>query len=157
MFFSRLNRPKTIPVVFGSGENPIFQEQKVDGVMTLVQIGTEPIAPMVNAYRDQCDIYKLIERYSSGDLTALNRRVGQYIDITGLPHSVAEAQQALIDVKANFDKLPDNIRAKFDNDVETYIDKVSHGSLNDFFALMDWKYPQPVVESVKGDSSDESK
>lgn len=56
-----------------------------------------------------------------GDLEVLNAMRGQYIDTTGMPSTLAEAQQKIIDLKYEFSQLPKDIRKEFDYSEEKYI------------------------------------
>ena len=46
---------------------------------------------------------------------------GVFEDITNCPASIAEAQQYIIDAKEEFEKLPKDIKAKFEYNAEMYI------------------------------------
>ena len=50
---------------------------------------------------------------------------GLYTDITNCPSSIAEAQQYIIEAKKEFDKLPKNIKAKFEYNPELYVAEMS--------------------------------
>lgn len=142
--FSRFNRPKTIPAPIGSGMEPVFEERIVDGINQLVKVGENPISPMIQEYAEETKVYNILARYKRGDITALNQRPGQYIDVVGMPSTLAEAQQKLRDVEEQFSRLPLEIRQKFNNNVNEYIDIVSHGTVEDVAGILGVVSPQPV-------------
>lgn len=127
-FYSRLNRPKTISPAVGDGTAPVFEKRLVDGHYRLVETGKTNLFDFVQASKEDTLIYNLIDRYVRGDVTALSQRVGQYLDVVGLPSTLAEAQQLMIDVQNKFDHLDSDIKAKFDNSVSVYVNSIAKSS-----------------------------
>lgn len=137
-FFSRLNRPETIPHPVGDGTVPIYEEFVEDGHRVLKETGRDNLFDYVQASKDECDIYNILARYQRGDVDVLNRRQGQYLDVVGLPTNMAEAHQLMIDVERKFNSLDPEIRKKFDNSVDVFVDKVAHSDeagLRDLFGI----------------------
>ena len=66
-------------------------------------------------------IENIIRRAVEGDYNALHTMNGIFTDITNCPSSIAEAQQYIIDAKGRFDKLPKEIKQKFEYNSELYI------------------------------------
>ncbi len=93
----------------------------IDGRRKLIADNPKPIYEMIQASREQCEIERIVKRALGGDLTALNAIEGQYIDITGAPQSLAQAQQIIINAKRDFDMLDAETKKKFDNNVEIFI------------------------------------
>ena len=93
----------------------------LDGRRTLVLDDPKPIYDMIQAHRDETEIERIVKRAMQGDMSVLNAMAGQYMDISGAPNSLAEAQQVIINAKRDFDKLDPEIRKKFDNNVEIFI------------------------------------
>lgn len=137
-FFSRLNRPATIPHPVGDGTAPIYEEFVEDGHRVLKETGRDNLFDYVQASKDDCDIYNIIARYQRGDVNVLARRQGQFLDVVGLPTNMAEAHQLMIDVERKFNALDPEIRKKFDNSVDVFVDKVVHSDeagLRDLFGI----------------------
>lgn len=80
---------------------------------------------LIQANREQCEIDNIIRRAVEGDYNALNAVNGIYTDITNCPSSIAEAQQFIIEAKKEFDKLPKEIKSKFEFNPEIYIAEMS--------------------------------
>lgn len=79
----------------------------------------------IDSYKDECDIQNIIKR-ASFDPTLWEKYnydlgSGEITDITGMPGNLAEAQQLMIDVEQNWDKLPREIKSKFNNDFDLFI------------------------------------
>ena len=93
----------------------------LDGRRKLVKDNPKPIYEMIQASREQCEIERIVKRAMQGDMSVLNAMQGQYIDITGAPKSLAEAQQIIINAKYQFENLDVETKKKFDNNVEIFI------------------------------------
>ena len=92
-----------------------------DGVRELIKDKEVAIYDLIQSHREECEIENIIRRAVEGDYNALNAINGVFEDITNCPASIAEAQQYIIDAKAEFEKLPKDIKAKFEYNAEMYI------------------------------------
>ena len=93
----------------------------LDGRRKLLKDNPKPIYEIIQASREQCEIERIVRRAMQGDTNVLNAMQGQYIDITGAPKSLAQAQQIIINAKYDFEKLDTETKKKFDNNVEVFI------------------------------------
>lgn len=91
-----------------------------DGHETLEVIGKHNLYDEIQSHKDFTDIHIIVDRFKNGDLTALNRRVGSFMDITDFPHNYAEMLQSFIDARKVFDELPADKRSKF-GDFDTFL------------------------------------
>ena len=92
-----------------------------EGVRELIKDKEVAIYDLIQSHREECEIENIIRRAVEGDYNALNAVNGVFEDITNCPASIAEAQQYIIDAKAEFEKLPKDIKAKFEFNAEMYI------------------------------------
>lgn len=127
-FFSRTNRPPTVVPPIGDGTAPVYEEFFENGQYDLRETGKENLFDFVQASKEETLVYNIIERYRRGDLTALSQRVGQFIDVVGMPTNLAEAHQVMLDVQRKFETLAPDVKSKFDNDVNVFVDVVSHST-----------------------------
>ena len=93
----------------------------LDGKRVLKADNEKPIYEMIQAYREETEIERIVKRAMQGDISVLYAMEGQYMDLTGVPKSLAEAQQIIINAKRDFDKLDPEVRSKFNNNVEVFI------------------------------------
>lgn len=93
----------------------------IDGRRKLLKDNPRPIYEMIQAHREECEIERIVKRALNGDVSALNAIEGQYLDITGAPKNLAQAQQIIINAKRDFDKLDVETKKKFENNVEIFI------------------------------------
>lgn len=100
--------------------NPIKKVYKPqvnkDGSITLVHDGYVNTDEEIQSYAESVDIENVIARYLNGDISALNKHIGQYGDFTNMPKTYAEVLQMQIDARNVFDGLPSEIKEKFNND-----------------------------------------
>ncbi len=96
------------------------------GVRTLVHDKEVAIYDLIQESKEECEIERIVKRAIEGDWNVLNAVNGMYADITNCPSSLAEAQQFIIDAKTDFDSLPKEIKAKFNNNAEEYIAEMSN-------------------------------
>lgn len=83
--------------------------------------GTHDIYESIQSYAEECKIENILARAAAGDEDILNQRQGFYADITDTPRNLAEAQKAILKLKQGFDELPAEIREKFDNSAEAFV------------------------------------
>lgn len=130
IFFSRCNRPTTKVPPIGDGTAPVYEEifDSETGEYRLIQSGSDNLYEFVQSSKEESLVYNIIAKYQRGDLNALNSRVGQFLDVVGMPTNLAEAHATILDVERKFNSLSSDIRSKFDNDINVFIDVVSHAT-----------------------------
>ena len=111
-----------------------------DGRRELIKDREVPIFDQIQSYKDDCEIENIIRRAIEGDYNALNQRKGNYIDITGVPTSLAQAQQMIIEIKQKFNELPKEIKAQFDYNPEVYVAEFGSDS---------WAEKTGIAEAIK--------
>ncbi|QCS36210.1 minor capsid protein [Capybara microvirus Cap1_SP_162] len=110
---------------FTPGGSKIVMEHReeigLDGKRKLIHDRAVNIYDLIQSSRESCEIENILRRAAEGDYNILNIVNGQYLDVTDAPSSLAEAQKFVIRAKTEFDELPKEIRAKFENNAEIYI------------------------------------
>lgn len=76
---------------------------------------------IIQSHKDECNFEKIIRRAIEGDPNALNIMEGHYIDITDAPRTLMESQNMMLKAKADFEKLPKDMKQKFDYDYHNYM------------------------------------
>lgn len=126
-FFSRFNRPVTVPVPTGTEFDKtynIFVDEK--GKRKLRCVGETNRYEKIQAHKEECLVENILAK-STLDPSVLNKTSGLYFDTTTLPKTLAEAQNAIIQIQGEFDKLDAETKLKFDNSVEKYV--MQYGTL----------------------------
>lgn len=96
-------------------------KMKTDGKRILIPDQEYPIYEIIQAHREETEIERIVKRATEGDISVLNAMNGVYADITDAPSSLAEAQALIIDAKNEFEKMPTEIKEKFNNNSEEYV------------------------------------
>lgn len=98
---------RTVPVY-----SPVVKE---DGQIELIQKGEHDLYAEIQSHKDSVDINRIIQRYSNGDVSALQAKVTQYLDVTEMPKTYAEMLNTVIAGEKFFAELPADVKDKFDN------------------------------------------
>lgn len=116
------HRAKTIPANPGSPTEPEYM-MLIDenGHKCLKQTGETNTYNLIQESLEQTKIENIMKRAEAGDPFAINVMNGQYMDVTDVPNTLAEAQNFVIQATQEFEKLPIDIRRKFDMSAEKYI------------------------------------
>lgn len=124
------------------------------GHIELVESGRENLYEYIQSFKDSVDINVLFERFQKGDTSVLERfsqKQGFFADITEIPKTYAGVLNQLLAVEDYFNKLPADIRSKFDNSLSVFISGIGSSDFADKLGLVsDQKTVEKSVE-VKGD------
>ena len=93
--------------------SPVVNE---DGTIDLIESGKENLDEYIGSFAESCDIEVLIKRFTAGEIGVFNQRPAMYGDYTDMPKSFAEFLQLQIDSEKQYNALPADVKAKFDND-----------------------------------------
>ena len=89
----------------------------------------------INSFRSTTELKEIFKRYMAGDTSVLEKRVGDYLDIVGCPESLLDAQLMLKNGEVLWNKLPADIKEKYDNNVELFINAAVSGKLYEDFNI----------------------
>lgn len=97
-------------------------EHKINeyGEKHLEQTGEKNIYAEIQTYLEESKIENAINRVIAGDVSAL-RPDGNYIDCTTMPKNLMEAQQIIQDMSNIWQKLPIELRSKYNHSVEEFV------------------------------------
>lgn len=145
-FYSRNNLPKTIAqpkckkIV-----NEYKKEVQKNGSVKAVVTGKTNIYEKIQASKNDCLVYNILDRFKNGDVSVLNARKGEYGDFTEAPKTLVESQQRLIDAEHYFMSLPLDVRKEFNHSVVDFLDSVGNGTVTQRHAYFT---PPKVVEDA---------
>lgn len=124
-FYTATNRPKRIPTPAGDAYLEIFQEEIIkDGKKELVCIGKTNIWEKIQEDKEKTEIQNVLQAVAIGDLSVLKKQEPQYIDATTLPKNLMEANNIVLKAKQEFEKMPLEIKEKFDHSAEVYVNTI---------------------------------
>lgn len=143
-FFSRYARPLVTPVPTGTEFDKTYNVYIDDnGKKALRCNGETNRFAKVQSHKEECLIENILAR-ATMDPSILEKGGGLYFDSTTMPKTLAEAQNAILQIQQEFDKLPLETRQKFDMSVEKYVDQ--YGTLPWAEALGRIKKEEPITE-----------
>lgn len=148
-FGSRFNRTKETEGSEVGRPEIETREISIDktGHKSLIITGKTNVYDRIQAALEETKIENIIRRATLGDPTALAAIEGQYLDISDAPKTLAEAQNLIIKVKQEFDKLPLEVRRKYDMSAEKYV--ADYGSENWQKIIGIWEEPKQNDTTVK--------
>lgn len=120
-FYTRYNKPETVPCETGTRYDKTYT-MTVDenGHKKLLCTGETDRYAQIQAYKDETLIENILAK-ATVDPTILNQKAKSYFDATDAPKTLAEAQNKIIAVKQEFEKLPAEVKLKFKNSPEVYV------------------------------------
>lgn len=130
MFYSRSSRPTTAVSPCGRGFSVQYEERIVDGSLSLVKTGVRDVHTFIQQGRDSCDVYNILNRFSNGDISAIQRVKGFYADVAAMPKSLIEAHNFMKSIDAHFDELPAEVKEEFGNSSHKFMKSIENGELN---------------------------
>lgn len=129
-------------------------EMDINGRRKLVADVKVNIWDLIQSHAEECEIENIIRRALNGDPFALNKKMGNFMDVTEMPKTIAEAQQLVINLKEQFERLPAEVKQKFDNNAEIFVasygteewlDKT--GAIQKYQAAQDFRKKQEEFEA----------
>lgn len=97
------------------------------------KIGSHSIKEYINSFNDTTDIKKIFEKYQAGDISVLTRRVGEFVDSVGAPETLLDAKLMMMNGEKLYGDLPVDIKNKYDNSVDKFIEACFNGKIYEDF------------------------
>lgn len=105
----------------------------------------------IQSHLDECLVENIIAK-STMDPSVLNKQNGLYFDSTSMPKTLAEAQNAILALNQEFEKLPAEMKQKFNNSPEQYVAEYGSKEWGDKLGLIKEK-----IEEIKEENKEEAK
>lgn len=156
-FYSRYNRPETIAAETGTNFDKTYSVIiDNNGHKLLKCTGETDRYAKVQAHKEECLIENILVR-ASMDPSILEKHKGSYFDATDMPKTLAEAQNKILAVKQEFEKLPVEIRAKFDHSAEKYIQQYGSKEWGEALGIIAEKVAEAETAETKEEKKEEKK
>lgn len=139
-----------------------FQLRIIDNHEEIVETGKSNLYEYIQSHADSVDITKILERCALiDDYSLLNRMPAQFMDVTEMPKTLAEAFAQVQDAKNFFDRMPMDIKEKYNQNYLEFISDIGSErfmhNVSDYLETL--KKAQEVkekAEEVKEKATDES-
>lgn len=136
MIYTRFSRPKAVAVDMHNC-CVVLEDTEVikDGCCVVVPKGTVDLYAKVQADKESCDVYKILNRFARGDVSVISQRVGQFIDTVNMPTNLIDAHKQLDSMRRGFESMPAEFREKFGFSFDSFLEKGAKMNADDWKAI----------------------
>lgn len=135
----------------GDGHEPEYEYKVTDEGKELVKVGETDVYALIQSRLEETKIENIIKR-ATYDPAALGsqdwRTSGQMVDISDMPTDYHTWYGLIMEAQKEFDKLPAEMRIKWDNDVEKFV--MSYGT-EEWAKKMEMTKPESDKKEVESD------
>lgn len=125
------------------------------GSIDLVESGKDSIYEYIQSFKDSCDINVLLKRFRAGDTAALMSGHTEFLDTIEMPKTYAEMLQVSIDYENFFNKLPSDVKKKFDNNFGQFVATIGSDEWMSSLGI-EKKVDSHIIDEVKEGVNSES-
>lgn len=149
LFKSRLSKPERHYCSSGSRYATTY-EIKIDdrGHKELVPTGETNIYEAIQVDLEASKIENIVKRVMLGDEAVLHSRQTDYIDMTEMPTTLAEAQNMINDLTNEFNKLDVDTREKFNHSPSEYIASFGSNEWAEKMGLLENTNSTPISNPI---------
>lgn len=91
------------------------------GHVVLDESGKINLYDEIQSHADSCDIHVIMDRYVSGDVTALSQVQGAFLDVSNMPKTYAEYLNTMNSLERSFLALDPDVRSRFGNSFAQFL------------------------------------
>lgn len=92
-----------------------------DGNIVLVEVGEENVYDYIQSFAASVDINNIMQRFNSGDSSALLQVQGFYGDFSDVPDNWSDVLNVLNEGRMRFDAAPKEFKEQFGNDFARFV------------------------------------
>ena len=147
--YTQFELPPSEPTPAGDRFLDTFQEEiQKDGTKALIAIGKTNIYDRIQEDLENTKIENILKAMTLGDFSMLRQEEPVYIDATSFPKNLMECQNIVLKAKAEFDKMPTEVKELFNNSADMYVNEMG---TKEFFEKMS-PYNKKIEEIQKAGS-----
>lgn len=144
--YSKYDKPLPGHCPTGTGTLKEYQEEIKKGIKGLVNTGLKNVYEIIQMDYEQTKIENILHSVLMGDLQALNARDGSYVDATTMPKNLMEAQNLVLRMKSEFDSMPLEVKEKFNNSADKYVEMMGTKEFNELMTPYNEKVAKIAAE-----------
>lgn len=144
--YSHTDRPGRYYAATGNGEVQLYLEEIKNGRKQLTKNGIHNLYAEIQIDRDNCKVENILHQVAMGDLSRLRESQATYIDSTTMPKSLMEAQNLVLRMKQEFDKMPVEVKKEFGNSADKYVELMGTNEFKDIMAPYNEKIAKIAAE-----------
>lgn len=129
-------------------ENTYGYEINKAGQKILAVNGKVNVYDKIQEYVEETKIENILARAATGD-TSVFRPEGIYGDMTTAPANLIEAREMMQKLENTWNSLPNEIKNKYNNDVETFIGQAGNISWLEDMGLITKDTPKEIKQEIK--------
>lgn len=147
-FRTILDEPKITITPSGEKEEDVWEMKLDEKGNEIFYISRKTnVYEKIQAHLEETKIENILARVmDTGDTSILNRIEGNYADISEMPTTMLEANRKIKEAEKDFEKLPIEIRAKYNHNFNEYL--ADFGSEN-WIKNMGFEKKEEVKEEIK--------
>lgn len=131
MFRNKYEKHDRVNADPGSPIKIEYQLRIVDNSEEIVETGKSNLYEYIQSHADSVDITKILERCALiQDYSILNRIPASFMDVTDMPGNLAEAYAHVQDAKNFFDRMPIDIKEKYQNNFVEFMSDIGSDRFN---------------------------
>lgn len=134
----------------GNGKEPKYAYVVENGKKVRKVVGEVNLYEKIQASKDSCDIYQILERSAHGEANLLNVPNYGFVDLTGMPLTEDERIAMVQKAKSDFDNLSPEVKAAFGDSFANFYRAVEENKIAE--ALAKVKKTEVSVEENKIES-----
>lgn len=120
--YAKVSDPNVFHTPVGSDTRIVYSSKVTpNGNVILTPTGKTNIQEEIDSFRESTDMAFILHQLSVGNTSVLTNKQMMFGDFTETPADLAEALQVMIDGEAAFNKLPLDVRQKFDNNFRQWL------------------------------------
>lgn len=132
--YSQFDRTPRAVTPTGSIYLDEYQEEINDGVRSLTKTGAKNTDELIQLDLESSKIQNILAKALNGDFSDLKAREGTYVDATTMPKNLMDAQNLVIRMKSEFEKMPTEIKNQFNNSADKYVELMGTKEFSDIMA-----------------------
>ena len=102
-----------------------FQEEiQKDGSKVVICVGKTNIYDRIQEDLESTKIENILKATAMGDFSMLRMQDPTYIDATTFPKNLMECQNIVLKAKAEFEKMPTEVKELFNNSADMYVNEM---------------------------------
>lgn len=145
-FKTMYDRPETIACKTGTKYDKTYTMiLDKNGIKHLKCTGETNRYAKIQSHLEECLVENILAK-ATMDPSVLNKKQGLYFDSTSMPKTLAEAQNAILALNQEFEKLPAEIKQKFNNSPEQYVAEYGSKQWGDKLGLIKEKIEESNEE-----------
>ena len=97
-------------------------------------VGEVNIYDRIQSFKEDCDIYSILNRFANGDTSALSQKIGSFGDYADIPDNIHDFSKYISELSAKFDKLSPELKEAIQGDNLSKIQELIHKEVADILA-----------------------